>query len=518
MKRVAIILLVLGAAVSVAGQGRSQWVHLDGQQKLRYATDQRGNRIMDFSHAGYKGGGVALPVVRVVRTLSASAGDTTALIQAALDEVSRGPIGSDGFRGAVLLRPGTYEVSGTLRIGTSGVVLRGSGSGDTGTTIRVTGPPHRLLDIAGTGTWQTDGAPAAITDAYVPSGADRVRVDGASRFKSGDSVLIRRPVTEAWIRFMNMDKLSRDGKPQVWIQPGTTIDADRTIAAIEGDRVTLDVPLSDSYDAEHLEPPGAVIVKYAFPGRIERVGFETMRIVVPPRDAPITEGQYTLLRMNAVSDGWVRDAVVVDTQNTITLGPTARRLTLEGVHIRHTVPFSGAASPADIAISGTQVLVHRSSVQGKRVWPVVTQAGVTGPNVVLNFSADEAGVAPHQRWATGLLVDSSEFLNGTDRRPNIAFANREYAGSGHGWSVGWAVAWNVRTDYLLIQQPPGAKNWCIGCTGRPTPVNWHGNPVAIPEMPSETIESPGAPVSPPSLYLAQLRERLGPQALNRIGY
>ena len=177
-----------------------------------------------------------------------------------------------------------------------------------------------------------------------------------------------------------------------------------------------------------------------------------------------------LLRMNAVSDGWVRDIVVVDTQNTITLGPTARRITLEGVHIRHTVPFSGAASPADIAISGTQILVHRSTVQGKRVWPVVTQAGVTGPNVVLNFKADEAGVAPHQRWATGLLVDSSEFLNGTDRRPNLAFANREYAGSGHGWSVGWAVAWNVKTDYLLIQQPPGAKNWCIGCTGRPTPV------------------------------------------------
>jgi len=32
------------------------------------------------------------------------------------------------------------------------------------------------------------------------------------------------------------------------------------------------------------------------------------------------------------------------------------------------------------------------------------------------------------------------------------------------------VPQHVKTDYLLIQQPPGAKNWCIGCTGRPTPV------------------------------------------------
>jgi hypothetical protein len=117
-------------------------------------------------------------------------------------------------------------------------------------------------------------------------------------------------------------------------------------------------------------------------------------------------------------------------------------------------------------------------------------------------------VAPHQRWATGLLVDRSEFTGGTERRPNIAFSNREYAGSGHGWSVGWAVAWNVRADYLLIQQPPGAKNWCIGCTGRPTPIQWNGNPTPLPQIPSETFESPGTAVSPESLYLAQLRDRL----------
>ena len=168
MKRVTIILLVVATSVAVAGQGRSKWVYLDAQQKLRYATDPRGNRIMDFSHAGYGGGGVALPVVRVVRTVRASPGDNTALIQSALDEVSRGPIGADGFRGAVLLEPGTYHVSLTLRIAATGVVLRGSGSGETGTIIRVTGPPHRFLDLTGTGTWQPDGAPAAIVDAYVP--------------------------------------------------------------------------------------------------------------------------------------------------------------------------------------------------------------------------------------------------------------------------------------------------------------------------------------------------------------
>ena len=151
------------------------------------------------------------------------------------------------------------------------------------------------------------------------------------------------------------------------------------------------------------------------------------------------------------------------------------------------------------------------------MWPVVTQVGVTGPNVVLNFKSTTAGIAPHQRWATGLLVDSSEFTGGTDRRPNIAFSNREYAGSGHGWSVGWAVAWNVKAEVLLVQQPPGAKNWCIGCTGRFTPILWHGDSIPIPEVRQTRMSLQAFRVAPASLYLAQLRDRLGEQALRNIG-
>ncbi len=518
MKQLTAALAAFAAAVALSAQGRSQWVYIGADQRVHYGTDARGNRIMDFSHAGYGGGGVALPAVRVARTLSAQPGDNTARIQAAIDEVSRITPAADGFRGAVLLERGTYDVAGQVTITASGVVLRGSGSRDGETHIRVIGSPHRFLDVAGAGAWQPDGAAAAITDVYVPSGADHVNVDAPSRFKAGDAVLVRRPVTEAWIRFMEMHTLSRDGKPQTWIKAGTLIDADRVIKSISGSRVTFEVPLSDSYDAAYLNPPGATIVKYTFPGRIEQVGVESLRVTAPVQDVPITQGQYSLLRMNALSDGWVRDVAVEDTQNTITLGPSVRRVTLEDVHIRHNMPFTAPASPADIAISGTQILVHRSSVSGKGVWPVVTQAGVTGPNVVLNFTSDQAGVAPHQRWATGLLVDSSEFSNGTERRPSIAFSNREYAGSGHGWSAGWAVAWNVKADYLVIQQPPGAKNWCIGCTGRPATILWHGNPIAVPAIPSETFESPGVAVTPASLYLAQLRDRLGEAAVKNLGY
>ena len=208
--------------------------------------------------------------------------------------------------------------------------------------------------------------------------------------------------------------------------------------------------------------------------------------------------------MNAVSDGWVRD-VVVDrhAEQHHLRADRPRRVTLENVHIRHTMPFTAPAAPADFAISGTQILLHRSSVTGKGVWPVVTQAGVTGPNVVLNFKATAPASRRISAGPPGCSSTAASSPNGTERRPNIAFSNREYAGSGHGWSVGWAVAWNVKADYLLIQQPPGAKNWCIGCTGRPTPILWHGDPVPIPDSLGDLRVSRSSG-HPPSLYLAQL--------------
>ena len=486
--------------------------------RLHYRADAQGNRILDFSYAGYKGGGVKLPIVRVVETIGPAPGDNTAQIQTAIDAVSKLAQDTDGLRGAVLLKPGSYDVAGTLKIGADGVVLRGSGSGEGGTIVRMTRTPHRLLDISGAGTWQVEGTPVAINGPYVPAGADVIQVAAGSGFKAGDGILIRRPVTEAWVHFMGMDTLVRNDKPQIWLKTGAFLNTNRVIKSISVNRITLDAPLSDSLDARYLDPPGATVVKYTFPGRITQVGFEAMRVTAPAEDVGIDKGQYTLLRMSAVTDGWVRDIEVQETQNGITLGPTVRRVTLERVHIRHSLPHTSAAAPADIAISGTQILIDRCSVSGKGTWPIVTQNGVSGPNVVLPFSSDEAGVSPHQRWATGLLVDSSEFKNNTEKRPGIAFSNRTYAGSGHGWMVGWTVGWNVKSDYLLLQQPPGAMNWCIGCTTRFSAVSWNGQPIPAPEIPSDTIESPGKAVTPASLYLQQLRDRLGDSALRNIGH
>ena len=133
-----------------------------------------------------------------------------------------------------------------------------------------------------------------------------------------------------------------------------------------------------------------------------------------------------------------------------------------------------------------------------------------GPNVLLNFDADgpTSHIQPHQNWATGLLVDSAVADSaGTGFNSGIAFMNRGTGGSDHGWSIGWGVAWNCVAPSILMQKPPGSMVWAIGCKANPS--NPSGDPL---------IDSVNTPVAPKSLYLAQLCERLGPQAVANLGY
>ena len=125
-----------------------QWVALGGTGTLEYKTTPKGDRIVDFSHAGYMGGGVAIPTLAVKREVDPSGADDTAEIQAAIAEVSALPL-VQGFRGAVLLKPGTFHCAKPITIGQDGVVLRGSGSGRDGTVIEMTGEPHTALTIEG---------------------------------------------------------------------------------------------------------------------------------------------------------------------------------------------------------------------------------------------------------------------------------------------------------------------------------------------------------------------------------
>ena len=512
-----LLVLFFSTSTLAAERPASAWVYPGPDGKLVYKTTPTGDRIMDFSHAGYRGGGVAIPNVPVRQTVKPTGtDDDAAAIQKAIDEVAALPL-EKGFRGAVLLAPGTFNCPRPITIPASGVVLRGSGSsGAEKSTLKLTGRPHLAIAVRAAGERRGAAEPAdlnilstTIADAYVASGALTFTVTSAKGFAAGDIIAIRRPVTETWVKFMQMHDLTRDGQPQTWIRAGTTHTAERTITAIKDNTITLDVPLSDSYDARHLNPPGTIVARNTPPARLSQVGIENLHIESPPQAISHTDPHFTAIRMNA-QDGWIRDVIADETMNSIAV--SGRRITLQNVAVNRKALHQGSSKPAEFAPNGTQVLVDRCTVAADNVWFAGVGAGVNGPVVLLNCTFTGNGRAEsHQRWSTGLLYDNCRAENG-----GIDFRNRGAMGSGHGWSMGWGVAWNCTAKDFVIQNPPGAMNWMIGCTGASTPKpRPFGNE---PMLPEGIIDSPNKPVAPQSLYLTQLQERLGPQALTNIGY
>ena len=397
-------------------------------------------------------------------------------------------------------------------------MLRGSGSGVDGTVIRVTGAPHRVFTVGGTGTWQPDAMRATVTDTYVPAGASHRNVSIRPRLRVGDRVVIQRPVTEAWIRFMSMDTLVRDGKPQTWIKAGTIITTiARSMRRSQELASRSTCRLSDSFDAAYLNPPGTTVVKYTFPGRIEQVGVESLRVIgaragqADQRGAvhPASDerGQRRVGARRRVG----RHAEQHDIRTNRAQGHSRERAhsphdAVYGAgragrfrHLRH------ADSARSIERHGPRRVARRHP--GRR----------DGPERRASFQKHEG----RRRAASAMGDRAARRQQRVHRRHRSAAEHRVLESRVR--RVGpWLERWlggrvEREGELLLIQQPPGAKNWCIGCSGRFTPILWHGKQIPVPASPSETHESPGVPVTPASLYLAQLRDRLGEQALRNIG-
>ena len=503
------------AANAQQSHQQSEWIHPNAQGQLVYARDTNGIIIPDYSYAGYRAGGVALPTIPAQSKLSPTGGDDTASIQHAIDAVSALPLSANGSRGAVELAPGVFHCSATLKISASGVVLRGAGSGTNGSVLQLTGDPHVGITIQGKFAIKATAPATNITDTYVPFGAHTIHVADASHIHPGDLVEIGKPVTPEWINFMGMSALERPGVDEHWITG--TLKARRRVSAVTGNAISFQIALMDDYDAKYLGNQHFTVTPVAVSGQVTEAGVEDLRILAPAASVDFHAPHSIAMELNAAADSWVRNVTMIDTTEGIRMDFDSERITLTRENIEQSTTVTSSAKPFDFAINGTQVLVDRATGSGDSVAYFATEARQQGPVVILNSSFRGNGnIEPHQRWSTGLLVDNCTVSGG-----GIHLINRGIMGSGHGWTMGWGVVWNSAASNFIIQMPPGTINWAMGNRGplqsQAMPdgngSRRHGTP-----LPSGQIESQGKPVTPQSLYLAQLAERLGPAALRNIGY
>lgn len=486
-------------------QNAKPLVSLGVDGRLIYApANQRGDTIPDFSNVGYKGGGVAVPDAPVRETVAPDGDgkDDLARLQIALDKVAALPLDVKGIRGALLVKKGRYLLGDTLQIRASGVVLRGEGQGEDGTVLVATKrEQYSLIQMSGQGKLtEIKGTRQNITDDYVPVGARSLRVQNAANFKVGDEILVQRPSTANWISALGMDRIAPD-KPGLvqWKAGSKDLKYERTITAIEGDRITLDAPLVNALQREF---GGGFVYKIEFPGRIENVGIENLR-GESEFDASIRDKSkkdqfadenhgWDCVKISATRDAWVRNVTSrYFGYSCVNISGSAQGVTVSDCHSLTPVSRVEGGRRYSFNVSGALNLVRDCTAEYGR-HDFVNSATVPGPNVFLNCQAKNAYTdsGPHHRWATGTLFDNVV----TDGALNVQ--NRGNSGTGHGWAGSQMVFWNCVAGSMDVQSPPTSENYAIGCITKRA--SGDGYWASLNE-----------PATPRSLYLSQLKERLG---------
>ena len=410
-------------ALPALSEWESQIVFRGYDGKLVYIADSLGNRIPDFSYAGYKNGEQSIPDIPVVKSLQPIAGDNTAHIQQAIDEIGLMDPDNNGFRGTLLLEAGEYEIQGTIQLNHSGIILRGKGNGDApafNTILRATGksPPQRTVLIAGGGleTKWGDMDPASIVDILTDTvfvGDRSFEVADASGFSIGDNIIIYHPCTESWLSAVNYGDTFEDP----WEVSDFPISYNRYITEINGNRITIDAPV---YNHLVRTQSQTFIYKYGQYGLRRHIGIENLRIDIET-SAPDDENHaWNAIDLTLIEDSWVRHCTFLHFVLSGIRTKTASRITIENCQAIDPVAIITGARMYNFNLhEASQLILFKNcfASNGRHHYVSNGCSSVSGCVFLDCTSSGAWGPSEgHRKWSQGLLYDNHVEFDGPRSR------------------------------------------------------------------------------------------------------
>ncbi|KDN56517.1 DUF6298 domain-containing protein [Flavobacterium seoulense] len=464
----------------------------DKSGKVIRTEDNLGNQIPDFSFAGYRAGEKAIPAVTVKAFVPVVSNDATATIQSAIDYVSSLKADANGFRGTVLLDKGIFKVSGVINIKTTGVVLRGSGAGNNGTIILGTGTNREaIVTISGINNRVLKDK-FQLANEFTPLGATTLTLKNVATIKNGDHIIINTPINQPWIDKLGMVDFGAETGWIGWKKDDFVIRADREVTQIQGNKITIDAPLTNALD-EKLSPSEVVV--YNWTGRINNVGVENLKLksdfdTTNPKDE---QHRWHGISIQNTEDAWVRQVNFEQfAGGAVSILKSSKRITVEDCISLNPISEIAAFRRNTFYTEGQQTLFQRCySEYGYNDFAVGGYA-TAGPNVFLQCQS----YLPYSfsgsigSWATGILFDVV-LIDGNA----ISFKNKEQDARGLGWNVANSVIWESSASKIENYSPPTAQNWAFGVWAQ-----WAGN---------GHWADVNNHISPRSLYYALLEQRLG---------
>lgn len=326
-----------------------------------------------------------------------------------------------------------------------------------------------------------------ILSDYAAVGAYSFEVENAQNYKNGDVIVVLRTPNSAWIDVLQMAQYG-------WTADSYRIGYERTITAVEGNKITFDVPLVQAIEKDF---GGGEIYKINRAGQIENCGIENMFISSAYAFDEDENHGWIAVSLNNTENCWVKNVTAQYFGYGCVELVWANKTTIEECAMLDPKSITTGGRKYSFNIEkGSFNLFQRCYARGGR-HDYATGSRVAGPNVFLDCFAEQtnADIGPHHRYATGILFDN---IKGGQTRVQ----NRKDMGTGHGWAGAQTMFWNMEAvgNDIKVESPVGAMNWGIGC-------------VAPVKNGSGYWDNWGKHVVPRSLYLKQLEDRLGVEAL-----
>lgn len=464
--------------------------------RITYLNDEQGNRILDFSSSGYRNSEHDIPSVSNAVFVSWKAGDNTARIQRAIDYVASLTPDASGFRGAVLLDRGEFIVSESLRIHTSGIVLRGT---DKEKTILLKKGVDRgaLIYMEGVDDVRVQDTLQVLTK-YVPVNARILEVALGTSLKKGDRVMVTRPSTKEWIASLGCEIFGGGISALGWKEGDMDLTWDRTVSEVNGNRITLDAPLTVALDAGY---GISFVTAYRWNGRISDCGIENITLISDydrryPKDE---DHSWTGVSIENAENCWVRQVNFKHfAGSAVIVQRTGSKITVEDCISKEPVSEIGGMRRCTFLTLGQQTLFQRCySEHG--IHDFAAGYCAAGPNAFVQcesyMSLGFSGAI--DAWACGLLFDVVN-IDGH----NLTFKNLGQDKNGAGWNTGNSLFWQCTAAEIECFAPAkDAMNRAYGCWAQ-----FSGD--------GEWAESNNH-VHPRSIFYAQLEERLGEKCMDR---
>ncbi len=492
MKKNALILFLLSfSLLSTFATEKSVPLIRYANNTLEYISDSKGNNILDYSYAGYEASNVEVPFVPVEIIVKPIDGDATDNLQSAIDYVAKLPLKDNGFRGAVLLKAGTYRLNGRLKLETSGIVLRGEGFGLEGTQLIAEGTSREtLLRIEGKAV-ELDEAETAITQTYVPVGAMQLELANANDIKEGQSIAVFHPCTKEWIEALGMSDFGGETSWWGWKPEGQFIRWDRKVVKVHENRIYLDAPITSAIDSELTK---AFVRTYQDDKRINRIGIENLSITSAYDKANQKDEEHCWngISFENVENSWVRRIKFKHLAGSaVAVYQSSAKITVEDCTSTEPISEIGGLRRQTFYTEGQQVLFLRLYAE-EGVHDFATGAFMAGPSAFVECTSVNAHnfSGTVKSWASGVLFD----IVNVDRQA-LSLKNRYINGYGAGWTAANCMIWQSTASMMECFSPPGANNWVYGAWSQ-----FLGN--AHWEYCNEHIK-------PRSLFFQQLASRIG---------